>query len=301
MENTIMATLSRRDFLGQSAAALGTLAAAGTLASAAPAARKLNSPTDQVVLGRTGVKTSLIGLGTGSVGVKRSSNQVKLGQEKFIKLVRHAYDSGITYFDTADQYGSHLFLRDALKGLPREKLYLQTKTRATTADVARADIDRFREELGVDYIDTLLMHCMTKGGWPTDFRPVMDVLSEAKAKGRIRAIGVSCHGLDPLQAAVKCDWVEIDLARINPVGGNKGRMDGTPEQVAACLRAMHDQAKGIIGMKILAEGTLKKPEEQLHSLRFVLGLGCVDAFVIGFESREQINQIMRLAETALKQ
>jgi predicted aldo/keto reductase-like oxidoreductase len=300
VEKTIMGSLSRRDFLGQSAAALGALTA-GTLASAAPAARKVNSPTDQVVLGRTGVKTSLIGLGTGSVGVKRSSNQVKLGQEKFIKLVRHAYDCGITYFDTADQYGSHLFLRDALKGLPREKLYIQTKSRATTADVARADIDRFREELGVDYIDTLLMHCMTKGSWPTDFRPVMDVLSEAKAKGRVRAIGVSCHGMAPLKAAVGCDWVEVDLARINPVGGDAGRMDGTPEQVATCLKAMHERGKGIIGMKILAEGNLKKPEEQLQSLRFVLGLGCVDAFVIGFESPEQINQIMRLTETALKQ
>jgi predicted aldo/keto reductase-like oxidoreductase len=301
LETTIMGTFSRRDFLGQSAVTLGALVAGGTLASAAPTARKINSPTDQVVLGRTGVKTSLIGLGTGSVGVKRSSNQVKLGQEKFIKLVRHAYDSGITYFDTADQYGSHLFLRDALKGLPREKLYLQTKTRATTADVARADIERFREELGVDYLDTLLMHCMTKGGWPTDLRPVMDVLSEAKAKGKVRAIGVSCHGIEPLRSAVKCDWVEVDLARINPVGGDKGRMDGTPEQVATCLKAMHERGKGIIGMKILAEGTLKTPEEQLRSLRFVVGLGCVDAFVIGFESPEQINQIMRLTETALKQ
>jgi 1-deoxyxylulose-5-phosphate synthase len=294
-----MSVLSRREFLGQSAAAVGALAAAGPLATAAPA-RRIHSPTDQVVLGKTGVKTSLIGLGTGSVGVKRSSNQVKLGQEKFTRLVRHAYDRGITYFDTADQYGSHIYLREALRGMPREKLYLQTKTRATNAAVARADLERFREELGTDYIDTLLMHCMTKGGWPADFRPVMDVLAEAKAKGWVRAIGVSCHGLAPLQAAVKSDWVEIDLARINPVGGNKGRMDGTPQEVAACLRSMHDQGKGIIGMKILAEGTLKKPEEQLKSLQFVLGLGCVDAFVIGFESPEQIDQILRLTETALK-
>jgi predicted aldo/keto reductase-like oxidoreductase len=293
-----MSVLSRREFLGQSAAVVGALAAAGPLA-AAPA-RKINSPTDQVVLGKTGVKTSLIGLGTGSVGVKRSSNQVKLGQEKFTRLVRHAYDRGITYFDTADQYGSHIFLREALRGIPREKLYLQTKTRATSAAVARADLDRFREELGTDYIDTLLMHCMTKGGWPTDFRPVMDMLSEAKAKGWVRAVGVSCHGLAPLQTAVKSDWVEIDLARINPVGGNKGRMDGTPQEVAACLRSMHDQGKGVIGMKILAEGTLKKPEEQLQSLQFVLGLGCVDAFVIGFESPEQIDQILKLTEVALK-
>jgi predicted aldo/keto reductase-like oxidoreductase len=291
--------LSRRDFLGESVAAVSALAVAGRLATAAPV-RKVKSPTDQVVLGKTGVKTSLIGLGTGSVGVKHSSNQVKLGQEKFNRLVRHAFDSGITYFDTADQYGSHIFLREALKGIPREKLYLQTKTRATTADAAKADLERFREELGTEYVDTLLMHCMTKGGWPTDFRPVMDVLSKAKAKGLVRAIGVSCHGIDPLKAATKCDWVEIDLARINPVGGKQGRMDGTPQEVAACLRSMHDQGKGIIGMKILAEGTLKKHEEQLESLRFVLGLGCVDAFVIGFESPAQIDQIMRLTETALK-
>ena len=110
--------------------------------------------------------------------------------------------------------------------------YLQGALGATTAEMAKADIDRFREELDVEYLDTLLMHCMTKGSWPTDFRPVMDVLSEAKAKDRVRAIGVSCHGIEPLRAAVKCDWVEVDLARINPVGGNKGRMDGTPQEVS---------------------------------------------------------------------
>src|SRR5262249_39604118 len=158
------------------------------------------------------------------------------------------YDKGITYFDTADQYGSHLYLREALKGLPREKLFIQTKTRATTADVVKADLDRFREELGMDYVDTLLMHCMMERSWPTDFRPVMDVLSEAKDRKWVRAVGVSCHGLDPLRAAVKCDWIDVDLARINPVGV-EARMDGTPEEVVPCLKAMHEQGKGILGMK----------------------------------------------------
>jgi predicted aldo/keto reductase-like oxidoreductase len=143
------------------------------------------------------------------------------------------------------------------------------------------------------------MHCMTKGSWPTDFRPVMDVLSEAKSKGYVRAIGVSCHGMAPLKAAVNSDWVEVDLARINPVGGDKGRMDGTPEQVSTCLKAMHEQGKGIIGMKILAEGTLKTLEQQIQSLRYVLGLGCLDAMVIGFESPQQIDQILQRVETVL--
>src|SRR6516162_159174 len=206
---------SRRDFLGQSAVAVGAIAAA-SLPAAAEEKRKLTSGADLVPLGKTGIKTSLLGMGTGSVGVGHTSHQVQLGEAGFVKLVGHAWDAGIRYFDVADQYGSHLYLRSAIKSLklPREKLFLQTKTRATTAEMARSDIQRFREELGVDYLDTLLMHCMTKGNWPTDFRPVMDVLHQAREKKQVRAVGVSCHGLDPLRAAVKCDWVEIDLARI---------------------------------------------------------------------------------------
>ncbi len=290
---------SRRDFLGASAA-VG--AASGLLGRVAAAPAHPRSGADLVTLGKTGLKSSLLGMGTGSVGVRRSSNQVKLGEAGFIKLVGHAYDRGIRYFDLADQYGSHLYFRSAMQQLklPRDKLFLQTKTRATNAETARADLLRFREEIGTDYIDSLLMHCMTTQTWPTDFRPVMDVLSEAKEKKWVRAVGVSCHGLAPLRRAVNTDWVEIDLARINPVGGNPGRMDGTPEEVSDCLKAMHKQGKGILGMKILAEGTLKTPEKQLESLRFVLGLGCVDAFVIGFERAEQIDRIMGLIEKALE-
>ncbi len=276
------------------------MVAGDSLAAGATAKRRLKSAADQVVLGRTGIKTSLLGLGTGSVGIRHSSNQVRLGNARFVKLVRYAYDRGITYFDTADQYGSHIYLRDALKGLPRDRLYLQTKTRATTAEMARADIERFRQELGTDYVDTLLMHCMVKGSWPVDFRPVMDVLSEAKHRGWVHAVGVSCHGMDPLKAAAHCDWIDIDLARINPVGV-KALMDGSPEEVVPCLRAMHDRGKGIIGMKILGEGRFKTAEQQLSSLRFVLGLGCVDAFVIGFETPEQIDQIMNHIETVLRE
>jgi predicted aldo/keto reductase-like oxidoreductase len=301
-----MSNVTRRDFLARSTAAIGAMgAAASWLANPTVAAaasfnpRRLTSGADQVTLGRTGIKSSLIGMGTGSVGVKRSSNQVKLGQEKFTFLVRHAIDSGITYFDTADQYGSHIFLREALRGVPRDKLFIQTKTRATSAEVARADLDRFREELGTEYIDSLLMHCMTKGSWPTDFRPVMDVLSDAKSKGWVRAVGVSCHGMDPLRVVADCDWVEIDLARINPAGV-AGRMDGTPDEVVPCLEAMHRKGKGILGMKILGEGTFKSVEQQIASLRFVLGLGTVDAMVVGFETPEQIDQIMTRVQSALK-
>jgi 1-deoxyxylulose-5-phosphate synthase len=301
-----MTPLSRRDFLGQSAIALGATAVAvasprGAHATPLAAGRKLTGAGDQVLLGKTGLKSSLLGIGTGSVGVKRSSNQVKLGQEKFTRLLGHAYEKGITYIDAADQYGSHLFVREAIKTLkiPRDKLFIQTKTRALNAEVAKVDIDRFREELGVDYIDSLLMHCMTKGGWPSDMRPVMDMLNDAKAKGKVKAVGTSCHGMDPLKSASTCDWIDIDLARINPVGGKEGVMDGQPEDVVPCLRAMHEKGKGVLGMKILGEGKFKTPEKQRESLKFVLGLGCVDAFCIGFESPKQVDEICDLISEVL--
>ena len=250
-------SLSRRDFLGHSVAAVGVLAAGQLVSRAADDKPKLKSGADRVVLGKTGIKTSLLGMGTGSVGSRKASNQTRLGQEKFTKLVRHAYDKGITYFDAADMYGSHPFLRNALKELPREKLFLLTKTHAGNAEQVKADIERFCQELGVDYLDTVLMHCMTSKGWPKEKQAVMDGLSDAKSKGKVKAVGVSCHGMDPLRSAVDCDWVEIDLARINPVGGNAGHMDGSPKDVAACLQSMHDKGKGILGMKILAEGAIK--------------------------------------------
>jgi predicted aldo/keto reductase-like oxidoreductase len=296
-----MSPLTRRTFLGQSALALGAAAVVGNAPKAAAAGPRPTSAASLVTLGKTGLKTSLLGIGTGSTGVRRSSNQVKLGQEKFTQLLGHAVERGITYIDVADQYGSHIYVREAIKALkvPREKLFIQTKTRALHPEVAKVDIDRFIEELGCGYLDTLLMHCMTRGSWPTDMRPVMDVLSAAKDRGKVKAIGVSCHGMDPLRAAVDTDWVEVDLARINPVGV-KARMDGPPEQVVPCLQAMHGKGKGILGMKILGEGTFKTVEQRRESLKYVLGLGCVDAFVIGFESPQQIDEICTLIEEVLK-
>lgn len=295
-----MYPLSRREFLGQSVAAFGAAATLGALTQprALAAEPAVISAGSIVTLGKSGVKTSLLGIGTGSHGVGRSSNQVKLGQDKFNRLLAHAFDRGIRYIDTADQYGSHIFVREAIKAakMPREKLFVQTKTRALNAEVAKADIDRFLEELGTHYIDSLLMHCMTKQSWPTDMRPVMDVLDKAKAKGIVKAVGVSCHGLPPLQAAAVTDWIDIDLARINPLGGAKGRMDSTPEVVAGCLKQMHDRGKGILGMKIVAEGDIKTLEQKRESLKFVMGLGCVDAFVIGFEKPQQIDEICGLIE-----
>ena len=257
---------------------------------------KLTSGTDVVTLGNTGIKSSLMGMGTGTHGVRRSSNQLKLGATEFIKLIRHGIDRGIRYFDTADQYGSHVYLREALAGVDRDKLFIQTKTRALHPEVAKVDLQRFRHELGVDYIDSLLMHGMMKDTWTTDMRPVMDVLYEAKQKKWVRAVGISCHSLDALSQSADCDWLDIQLARINPFGS---AMDGPVEDVVKQLERMHAAGKGVIGMKICGGGKNTSTEERAKSLEFVLNLGCVDSIVIGCESIEQIDDNLALIERAL--
>ena len=287
-----MSQISRRDFiLGTAAAGVATLLPRpGRGADVTP---KITSGTDLVTLGNSGIKTTVLGLGTGTRG---GNEQLGLGQAGFTKLVRHAYDRGIRYIDTADMYRTHLFVRFALEELPREEFFIQSKTRAKHPEVAKADIERFRRELKVDYIDSLLMHCMTTETWPTDMRPVMDVLSEAKEKGRVRAVGISNHGMSPLVASVGCDWIDVQLVRINPFGV---KMDGKPEEVAAQLEKAHRKGRGVIGMKIYGETGFESVEKRAESIKYVLGLACVDAFTIGFTSTQQIDETLDLIKKAL--
>src|SRR6202012_1988852 len=143
---------------------------------------------------------------------------------------------------------------------------------------AKADLDRFRKELGTEYIDIVLMHCLTEGDWTERYRGVMDVLSEAKQKGIIRAHGCSCHTIDALRAAAASPWVDVDLVRLNPIGSH---MDADPPTVISVIKQMRAQGKGIIGMKILGQGDMRHPQDE--AIRFALSTGVLDAFTIGAE------------------
>jgi aryl-alcohol dehydrogenase-like predicted oxidoreductase len=293
---------SRRDFLAYAASSTAVLAATTTApaALARPGRDRTalpSSPSDLVSLGKSGIKVSLVGMGTGSIGSGQASNQTRLGVKQFGYLVRHAFDHGVRFFDVADQYGSHVYLREALKGIPRDQYVVQTKTHATNYADAKSHLERYRLELGVDYIDIVLLHCMQKSGWPHDHQGSMQYLREAKESKIIRAHGTSCHGMDPLRTSAKTDFVDVDLARINPEGLIMD--DRKPDEVASVLEEMHNAGKGIVGMKILGEGRINTPERKDASLRYVLGLGTVNAFIIGFESAEQVDDLLKRTADAL--
>jgi 1-deoxyxylulose-5-phosphate synthase len=257
-----------------------------------PLATKV-AATDTIVLGKTGIKTSRLAMGTGTIGFGHHSNQTALGLKGLTDLLLNGYDRGLRFFDSADAYGSHPHVADALKHVPRDKVTILTKTFSRDPKSARADLDRFRRELGTDYIDVCLMHCLTEGDWTDRFKGVMDVLSDAKEKGIIRSHGCSCHSIEALRAAAKSPWVEVDLARINPIGSH---MDASPTEVVNVLREMKAAGKGIIGMKILGQGDLRGRVDD--AIRYALSLGVLDSFTIGAESKSEQEDLIRRVAAA---
>jgi predicted aldo/keto reductase-like oxidoreductase len=260
-------------------------------AAAMPSVTGKFSAADIVALGQTGIKTSRLACGTGTAGFFHHSNQSALGIQGLADLLLQGYDQGLRFVDTADAYGTHPHVGAALKKLPREKITVLTKSRSRDAAGMRADIDRFRKELGTDYIDILLMHCMMDDDWTEGYKPALDVISEAQEKGIVRAHGCSCHTIGALRAAAKSPWVQVMLSRVNPIGSH---MDADPETVVATLRAGREAGKAIIGMKILGQGDMRSRADE--ALKYALSLGVLDAFTIGAENRnEQLDLIKRIA------
>jgi aryl-alcohol dehydrogenase-like predicted oxidoreductase len=244
---------------------------------------------DIVTLGKTGIKVSRLAMGTGTHGSNRNSNQTRqLGISGLADLLNLAYEKGINFWDSADQYGTHPHLKEALKRVPREKVVILTKTHAKTAEEMKADLDRFRNEIGTDYIDIILLHLMRDADWPAKKQSVMEVLSKAREDGIIKAHGVSCHTLGALEAAANSNWVQVDLARINPFGAS---MDADVPTVEKILKKMHNEGKGIIGMKVFGGGRLRDRVDEC--LKYVVGLNFVDSFTIGQENRNEFEDLLK--------
>lgn len=270
-------------------------------ATGAPPAKR--SAVDQVTLGQTGIKLSRLGMGTGS-----SSGQIQfdLGREGFNSLVRYAYDQGITYFDCSQTYKTFEWLGDAVKGLPREKIFIQSKIPGQPEKILEV-IDHHRKVFDTDYVDTMLIHCMIKDGWTDQWKRIMDGFDEAKQKGWIRSKGVSCHSLPALRGATETPWAEVHLVRVNPQGR---RIDGPEESVwndnvhdvspvVTQLKAMRAKGRGVIGMKIIGNGEFVNAEDREKSIRFAMSRPELDAVVIGFKNRAEIDEAIQRINSAL--
>lgn len=303
-----MTPINRRKFIKTGAIGLAGLSVlqSGAARIAGTTGTQLDfSPdmqVDQVRLGQSGLTVSRIAMGTGTRGYNKASNQTRLGMDTFVKLAHHAYERGIRFYDMADGYGSMPYVGEAIKTLPRENLVLLTKMWThddgsdKLEDVAKT-IDRYRQEIGTDYIDILMMHCMTKGDWHQTRTHYMDGFSKAKQTGIVKTVGVSCHNIDALREAAVNPWVDVIMARINPFGT---AMDGSPEEIKEILARAQKNGKGVIAMKIFGEGKHVTDDEREKSFRFALTQGNIHCMTLGLESTEQMDDAIERVLTIVK-
>lgn len=255
----------------------------------------------------SGLNVPLLGMGTGVKAGNRSNALQRSGEKNFLDTVLRAYDEGVRLFDCADSYGSLPMVAKALKGKPRDSYVLVSKVWChpkggipdnEPRDDSMAVIERFLREAETDHIDLVQLHCQTAADWTKTYRPHMEALAKAKQKGLIRAHGCSCHSLEALEAAAADPWVDVVHTRINPWGV---AMDGPADVVVPVIRKIHAAGKGVIGMKLIGEGKFRNDPAKIdETLDFVLGLGCVDALIVGFEKQEEIVDYKQRLTTALE-
>ncbi len=200
-------------------------------------------------------------------------------------------------------------VREAIKDLPREKLFIQSKMPGVP-DKPLEMLDRYRKELGVEYIDSLLAHVTVESDWDDSRKRVLDALAEAKDKGIIRSHGVSCHSLPALTKAAELDWVDVNLVRINPQGvwmdtpKEEWNADSNVSHLPAVqqrMQIMRKNGHGVIGMKIIGNGEFVTAEQRERSIRFAMQGGLVDAVVIGFKNTAEIDEAILRINRSLAQ
>jgi aryl-alcohol dehydrogenase-like predicted oxidoreductase len=292
-----MARYSRRDFLKTSLAA-GAIASAGTL----PLHADRQTATDWVTLGKSDVKVTRLAFGTGSMS---GAVQRELGQEQFTKLVRHAYDRGIRFYETAESYGEmHKMLGIAMQGIPRDSYRIMSKVTTRPNGDPQAKFDELRSLAKTDYFDIMLLHYQHTPTWPEDTKHWQDGILEAEHRQIIRSHGASVHGLPALRQVPKMDWLDVAMIRMNH---NGTRMDaeipdgpdrGDVNEVVGHVQQARKAGMGIISMKLVGEGVFNREDRQ-RAMRFAFKNAGVDAVTVGYKNTAEVDEAIENLNLAL--
>jgi 1-deoxyxylulose-5-phosphate synthase len=293
-----MAHCSRRDFLKTGLAA-GALVSTGSLPlKAAP-----QTATDWVTLGKSGVKVTRLAFGTGTMSGR---TQRELGQVEFTKLVRHAYDRGIRFFETAESYGGmHEMLGVALEGIPRDSYRLMSKVTTHDGVDPQEKIDELRKLAKTDYFDVMLLHWQHTATWPTDTVRWQDGILEAQAKHAVMGHGASVHGLPALRQFPENKWLDIAMIRMNHKGAKMDAEDyntsgpGNVSEVVTHVKQVRADGMGVISMKLVGEGTFTNREDRQKAMRFAFKNAGVDSVTVGYKNTAEVDEAIENLNLAL--
>ena len=286
---------------------------------------------EQVKLGKTGIEVSKMGIGTGTAHPSGCFAQSLMDIDELAQLLLHAFDRGINFWDTAFQYRTYPHIRKALKQVTRSEIVLSTKLTTAEKSETIRNFDSSLKELDIEYFDICLIHGVRKESEFNRKLEAFHALLKLKQSGKIRAVGLSSHGLNALNTALKIPEIDVVWARINFAGVymDKQRLSlydelatipwlkrvvkYLPEKIVSVIRSkpesqvlssrerkeventlkkIHSQAKGVVGMKLLLEGHLVKDISK--ALKYVQNLPFVDAFVVGMMNKKEIKENCRI-------
>jgi len=288
---------TRREFLKTGLAA-GGLAVTGSIALSATR----QTATDWVTLGKSGVKVTRLAMGTGSF-----SGQVQrdLGQDGFTRLVRHAYDNGIRFFETAESYsGMHQMLGVALQGIPRDSYRIMSKVTTRQGVDPQKKFDELRRLANIEYFDIMLLHWQHTATWPADTSRWQDGILEAQERKAIVSHGASVHGLPALRQVPGNKWLDVAMIRMNHKGTRMDAEDydtdglGNVPEVVNHVKGARKAGMGVISMKLVGEGTFNREDRQA-AMRFAFRNAGVDSVTVGYKNTAEIDEAIENLNLAL--
>ena len=293
-----MSRISRRNFLKTSVAA-GALAGMGNL----PMLAEPSTAADMVTLGKSGVKVTRLAFGTGTISGRV---QQELGQDGFTRLVRHAYDRGIRFFETSESYGaSQQMLGVALKGIPRETYQLMTKVTTAGSVDPRQKLDELRRNSDTEYFDIMLLHWQHTGTWPLDSERWQDAILEAQGKKAVMTHGASVHGLPALRQVPQNKWLDVAMIRVNHKGAkmdnenDDGNAPGNVSEVVSHIHSARSAGMGLISMKLIGEGSFTDRTDRQQAMRFAFRNAGVDCVTVGYKNTAEIDEAIENVNLAL--
>lgn len=238
-------------------------------------------------MGRSGLKVSRLCLGTLTLGPL----QANLSLEEGARVIRTALEEGINFIETAELYNTYTYIRAGLAGWTGEVI-VASRSYDYTFEGMRSTVDKARRELDRDTIDIFMLHEQESRLTLQGHAPALDYLATAKEKGIIRAIGVSTHVVEVVQACAEHPLIDVVQPIVNYAGlGIKG---GGLEDMLRAIKAARAHGKGVYAMKPLGGGNLL-PNFQ-RAWDFILSLDCLDAIAVGMKTPAEVKANIRIVE-----
>ena len=289
-------------------------------------------------IGKEKIRISRLGFGTGTSGYTGNNLQTRLTEKQLSDILIYAYEKGINFWDTAYSYGTCPHVREALKQVPRDKVVIATKFSDSSEKKVNQKIDDSLKMLKTEYLDICALHGVRNAFEMKMRSGALNALVKAKERGCVRNIGVSAHGIGAIEVSKDMPEIDVLFARINWSGismdsyqeGFLSKVVALPyvkevarkiipkkivpslsaqveslqsskreqETVKNLLQKCHNVNKSVIGMKIFGAGALTHDIEK--SLRFIMSLKYVRAFLLGITSKEEVDVNMRIYEKLVK-